>query len=502
MDRDERQRENRNNATEPRTKCHGLGTNRRGAFPAGMSSDESRPSGISRRTFLKGTAITTAGLILGPRLLSGGNAFAGVRTTKVVRTYHAGATTGLHTIHQEPVDLMVHSAIHELTGICNTADAWKSLFPGITSSSKIGIKINLACGDVPTHPEIVNAIVDGLRMMDLGGLQLPEENIIVHDYDNAFFCAQTGYVQNWGGPGVQYVGSDLVGFDTAYPCVISHPHSSTSTHHPSKIITQHCDYLINVPVLKDHSDSDLTLCLKNHYGTYNQLSINEMHTHWYYGDGHTRGEPSLNMHLRDVLGDKTKLHLVDGTLCLNIGGPGYTPPGHTPPDWAYNSVIAGLDPVAVDRIGTEKINEERIIRSLSEIDPSHVTAAAGAPYNLGTDNLADIDLVEIDAATVTGVEEGYARPNSAILLAPYPNPTRGESTLRFQCGADSEAELMIVSVQGRLVRRVAAGRYPSGMHSIVWDGRDESGRSVSSGVYFARLHIAGKAQQRRIVLVR
>jgi uncharacterized protein (DUF362 family) len=445
----------------------------------------------------------TAGAIAGPKLFLPRWAHARA-TSKIVRAYHPDATTGWTQVNQEPVDLMVHAAVCELTGIDNTAAAWKNLFPGISTSSKIAIKINLACGDVPTHPEVINAIIDGLLMMDLDGETLPEENIIVHDLDNAFFCAQTGYVQNWGGAGVQYVGTDhpSLGFDTSYSFPISHPHSSTTNHSPSRIITEHCDYLINAAVIKDHSDSDVTLCLKNHYGSFSNIAVSQTHVSGYYGDGHTRGEPELNRVLRDELGDKTKLWLIDGTYGLYDGGPGYIPPYHTPPNWIYNSVIAGSDPVAIDRIGTEKINEERTRNGLGILDPSHVSAAAGVPYNLGTDDLANIDLVEIDASATAGVEDFQPGPGGTILLTTYPNPTHSVSNVRFSCPADGPVEMVIVDVQGRLVRRVAQARYSRGTHQLQWDGRDEGGRSVASGIYFCRADIAGRRHQRRIVVIR
>ncbi len=158
---------------------------------------------LSRRRFIKSAMVGAAGLMAGPRLLLPNWARADVRSSRVVRTYHYNATTGWSTVNQGPVDMMVHAAVRALTGIGVTAWAWKSLFPGITAAHKVGIKINLSCGDVPTHPQVVNAIIDGLLMMDLDGLQLPK-NITVWDMDNPFFCPQTGYAVNYGGPGVQY----------------------------------------------------------------------------------------------------------------------------------------------------------------------------------------------------------------------------------------------------------------------------------------------------------
>ncbi|NWF91220.1 MAG: DUF362 domain-containing protein, partial [Ignavibacteriaceae bacterium] len=419
---------------------------------------------LSRRRFLEATAVGAAGILGARDLLVPAPTRAEGRSTRVVRTYHAGATTGWTTVNQEPVDQMVHAAIRALTGIGVTAWAWKSLFPGITAAHKVGLKINLSCGDVPTHPQIVNAIVDGLLMMDLDGATLPAENIIVWDMDNAFFCPQTGYAVNFGGPGVQYFGTDHagVGFDTSRSFVIQHPHGSTTTHHPSRILSQMIDYMINVAVIKDHSDAGTTLCLKNNYGSFDNVWVNQMHRHWYYGDGHTRGEPELNRVMRDELGDKTKLFVVDATFGLYTGGPGYTPPGHTPPNWRYNSLLMGLDPVAVDTIGTAKINEERTRNGLAALDPSHIHAAAQPPYSLGTDELAQIELLEVDAALAADVDPVAAGPSELTLAPPSPNPARGSCNLRFHNSEACEVEILVADAGGSVVRRWGHAPYGPG----------------------------------------
>ncbi|MBD3236918.1 MAG: DUF362 domain-containing protein [Candidatus Eisenbacteria bacterium] len=459
-------------------------------------------SPLNRRRFLQRGAAGLAGLAAAPHILGGGMARAGCRNSRVVRTFHDEATSGMSQVHQWPVDLMVHRAIRELTGVPETAAAWKSLFPGIDATKRVAIKINLACGDVPTHPEVVHAIVDGLLMMDLDGQQLPPEQIIVWDHDTAFFCPQTGYTVNYGGPGVQYYGTDYpgVGFDYDHVFTIEHPYN-TSNHSPSSIITQRCDYLINAAVIKDHSDSEITLCLKNHYGSFSNIAIYETHMHPYHGDGHARTQPELSRILRDELGAKTKLWLIDGTLGLYDGGPGYTVPWHTPPNWAYNSFLAAQEIVALDRIGTMKINEERARHGLGALDPTTVTAAAGPPFNLGTDDPAEIDLIEVDLSAQSA-PHGAVGPRTLALLPPYPNPARGAVTLRLHCSAATDAQLAVLDARGAVVRRIRAGRFAAGLHRLPWDGRDSAGRRLPSGAYFAMLQGADVETRERIVLIR
>jgi uncharacterized protein (DUF362 family) len=459
--------------------------------------------GVTRRRFLRDVGVGAAGLAAGPGLLRTAWARDGARNSKVVRACHSGATGGMHIVSPWAVDLMVQAAVRELTGMPETGAAWKSLFPGIDATKKVGIKINLACGDVPTHPEVVDAIVNGLLAMDLDGLTLPENQIIVWDADNAFFCAQTGYTVNYGGAGVQYYGTDHagVGYDPTRVFTISHPHGSQTQHRPSKILSQYVDYLIDASVIKDHSDAGVTLGLKNHYGSFDGVAVVQLHQHGYYGDGHTRGEPELNRVIRDELGGKARLWIIDGVLGLYTGGPGYIPPYHTPPNWAYNSVLVGVDPVATDRIGTIKINEERARHGLSALNPSHVHAAALPPYSLGTDDPGQIDLVELDLGAQAAPEDAVG-PAGLALLPPSPNPSREGTLLAFAAPRPVEAELVVVDASGALVRRVARGAYERGTHRLRWDGKDAAGRVAASGTYFCRLTAGGTRLQQRIVRVR
>ena len=465
------------------------------------STESANPSGgnLSRRRFLKSTAIGAAGIISAPRLL-GKRASATPRGAKVVRTFHSEATSGWTTVNQEPVNQMMAAAIRELTGIADLGEAWKSFFPGITAEKKISIKINLACGDVPTHPEVVNAIIDGLLMMDLDGETLPENHIIVWDIDNPFFCPQTGYEVNFGGEGVQYFGTDhpSVGHDMSQTFSINHLSGATTYHHVSKIISQMSDYMINTGVIKDHDNwAGVTLSLKNNYGSVDGVLGNyDMHYNNY-----SSGIPALNAIIRDHFNDLTKLWIIDGTFGLYNGGPGYTPPGHTPPNWIYNSLLVGNDPVALDRIGTIKINEERSSHGLAAINAAHIEAASLPPYSLGESDPAHISLIEIDTETQDATEADPLTRGIAV-LTPYPNPAPGACRLRFTCSETIEARLCVTDATGRLIRRIAASRFAPGGHRFGWDGRDDQGRLVPSGSYFCALQAGDTERRRQFILIR
>jgi len=88
------------------------------------------------------------------------------------------------------------------------------------------------------------------------------------------------------------------------------------------------------------------------------------------------------------------------------------------------------------------------------------------------------------------------------LSAPTPNPSRAGTSLSFVLPSAGRAELVIRDVAGRRVRALLQGELPAGRHSRAWDGRDESGRPVAAGVYFAELRAGGATRSVKVTRTR
>jgi len=86
--------------------------------------------------------------------------------------------------------------------------------------------------------------------------------------------------------------------------------------------------------------------------------------------------------------------------------------------------------------------------------------------------------------------------------AAYPNPFNPETTLRYGVDQKSLVEILIYNVRGQIVRKLMSEDKDVGWHQIRWDGRDDSGRILSSGVYFARMHMGDKLYQHKIVMMK
>lgn len=85
-----------------------------------------------------------------------------------------------------------------------------------------------------------------------------------------------------------------------------------------------------------------------------------------------------------------------------------------------------------------------------------------------------------------------------LALQNWPNPFQFSTTLRFSVKSASSSSLAIFNVKGQCIR--SWGRFAPGEHSLVWDGRDEQGRRVGSGIYLCRLQSAVGTQVHKLML--
>ena len=105
-----------------------------------------------------------------------------------------------------------------------------------------------------------------------------------------------------------------------------------------------------------------------------------------------------------------------------------------------------------------------------------------------------------------GVELGSRSPSAvpavASLAQNYPNPFNPSTTLTFELPQERQVHLAIYALDGTRVRTLVEGMREAGHHEISWDGRDETGRSVAAGTYFARVSTGDFNQIRKMVLVK
>ncbi len=95
-----------------------------------------------------------------------------------------------------------------------------------------------------------------------------------------------------------------------------------------------------------------------------------------------------------------------------------------------------------------------------------------------------------------------ARPTVLALHANMPNPFNPETAIRFELPSDSAVELVVYDALGQRVRTLVEQALPAGVHQAVWDGRNQSGQSVSTGIYFYQLRAGDVQLIRRMLLLK
>jgi hypothetical protein len=244
-------------------------------------------------------------------------------------------------------------------------------------------------------------------------------------------------------------------------------------------------FLINLCVLKDHSQLQYTITMKNHFGTIDAPG-NMNHI-----DGRQQ-IPQLVRFIRDSLGGKEKVYVIDALFASYSNGPGGGPQA------IPRIIVLSKDPVACDSMGVEMINNMRRAHGLQPKD-SHYLAYA---ESIGLGHRA-YSLIRINNPSGVAQEPKPEEcPNDFALLPPKPNPFAGTTEISFLLPRAGEARVEVYNLIGTRVKSLASGAFPAGRSSLSWDGRNEAGHQAASGIYIVRLSYGQASIERSVGFVR
>jgi hypothetical protein len=176
--------------------------------------------------------------------------------------------------------------------------------------------------------------------------------------------------------------------------------------------------------------------------------------------------------------------------------------------WTENGLCCGVGrvtgdgvfsflPIYGDDVTTPKVDGANIGEALS-VTVNGVAADLDIPLRwLGQNTIQSV------ALTV----DKHHIPSFFAVGQNYPNPFNPETWIPYKLSETSPVTLQIYSVTGDLVRNLHIGVKPAGVYTkpgraIYWDGRNDSGEKVSSGVYFYRFNANGFYQTKRMVLIK
>ena len=104
--------------------------------------------------------------------------------------------------------------------------------------------------------------------------------------------------------------------------------------------------------------------------------------------------------------------------------------------------------------------------------------------------------------TINTVEDTDISYLKTKLYGNYPNPFNPETKIGYSMAKAGNAELTIYNIKGQRVKTLINDHIESGDHSIVWNGKDDKGTDVSSGVYFYRLKTADGVHNKKMLLLK
>jgi uncharacterized protein (DUF362 family) len=259
-----------------------------------------------------------------------------------------------------------------ITGEKNPVDGWKLLFK---NNEVVGIKVNTLSGRrLSSSPLIAQQMSQ--KLINAG---LKPENIIIWDRTNTEL-QQAGYELSRG-PDIKCFGTD----DLPYGGYGSNIEFAGEIGSLFSRIVESCDALINIPILKDHDISGLSLGMKNWYGSIH--NPNKYHSH--------RCTPYVaDLSTHPYIKNKQRLIIVDALTVQPHGGPAYKP------QWAveYNGILMSTDPVAIDRTGQlilDDLRKNKGLRTLKDDGrfPDYLPLAE--KYGLGNFDTSRIDKIEV-----------------------------------------------------------------------------------------------------------
>ncbi|HEX6791863.1 MAG TPA: M6 family metalloprotease domain-containing protein [Candidatus Krumholzibacteria bacterium] len=156
-----------------------------------------------------------------------------------------------------------------------------------------------------------------------------------------------------------------------------------------------------------------------------------------------------------------------------------------------------VGPGNISATNVEWVGKDRI---LADFD---LTGAPNGTYDVVVYNPGGASAALTDAFAISGGATAAGdSPKKFALLPNYPNPFNPATTIRYELASRSRVELRIYDVKGALVKTLVNESKPAGVYSLEWNGRDDRGVAVSSGVYFYRITAGSFNDVRKMTLLK
>ncbi len=114
-----------------------------------------------------------------------------------------------------------------------------------------------------------------------------------------------------------------------------------------------------------------------------------------------------------------------------------------------------------------------------------------------------IDIGALEFCPAMEEDDNSLAVTGNLLQGNFPNPFNPTTTIKFSLAKQAQADISIYNIKGQRVRTLTDRSYQQGKHAIIWDGKDDKGNSLSSGIYFYKLRVDNlDISTRRCVLMK
>jgi hypothetical protein len=116
--------------------------------------------------------------------------------------------------------------------------------------------------------------------------------------------------------------------------------------------------------------------------------------------------------------------------------------------------------------------------------------------------IQDIQKLTFSNITAVGSEKLAAIIKTFTLLQNYPNPFNPNTTIEYQLPKTGNVEIKIFSINGQLVKTLESTHQIAGMHTVVWDGRNNDGQTVASGLYIYQVAFENSMLAKKMLFIK
>ncbi len=166
--------------------------------------------------------------------------------------------------------------------------------------------------------------------------------------------------------------------------------------------------------------------------------------------------------------------------------------------WSAPTSITGLTLYKVYRDGTMIISVTPPITSYADTpslgDHSYYVTAMFGETESNASNIVPV--------TITANQDDVELPGMTTLKGNYPNPFNPETNISFSLAKSQEVRLSIYNFKGQKVKDLTKGNMTAGLHVVSWNGTDDHGNIVASGIYFCKLETNHQTFMKKMIMLK